>query len=127
MRELEGQKQKPTMDRAMTREHSFVAGDYSDRDLYASSRTRERALNSAIVDRKSTRLNSSHGYISYAAFCLNKKNGAESHPGSCPSPPSPGVTTHPTHAATPVAFISTPPGPAPGGSTRATPHRRGIP
>src|SRR2546429_6285360 len=23
-------------------------------------------------DRKSTRLNSSHGYISYAAFCLNK-------------------------------------------------------
>ena len=33
----------------MTKEHSFVAGDYSDRDLYASSRTRERALNSAIV------------------------------------------------------------------------------
>src|SRR5256884_7247880 len=25
-------------------------------------------------DRKSTRLNSSHGYISYAAFCLKKKN-----------------------------------------------------
>src|SRR5260370_33822053 len=49
MRELEGQKQKPTMDRAMTKEHSFVAGDYSDRDLYASSRTQERALNSAIV------------------------------------------------------------------------------
>jgi len=49
MRELEGQKQKPTMDRAMTSEHSFVAGDYSDRDLYASSRTRERALNSASV------------------------------------------------------------------------------
>src|SRR2546422_4624666 len=24
-------------------------------------------------DRKSTRLNSSHGYISYAAFCLKKK------------------------------------------------------
>src|SRR5260370_7905248 len=37
------------MDRAMTKEHSFVAGDYSDRDLYASSRTQERALNSAIV------------------------------------------------------------------------------
>jgi len=33
----------------MTKEHSFVAGDYSDRDLYASSRTQERALNSAIV------------------------------------------------------------------------------
>src|SRR5687768_18080293 len=27
----------------------------------------------AEVDRKSTRLNSSHGYISYAVFCLKKK------------------------------------------------------
>src|SRR2546429_5257223 len=27
-------------------------------------------------DRKSTRLNSSHGYISYAVFCLKKKNNA---------------------------------------------------
>src|SRR2546429_1347231 len=33
-----------------------------------------RALaKSASVDRKSTRLNSSHGYISYAVFCLKKK------------------------------------------------------
>src|SRR2546422_3378436 len=29
---------------------------------------------SALLDRKSTRLNSSHGYISYAVFCLKKKN-----------------------------------------------------
>src|SRR2546429_1708156 len=29
-------------------------------------------------DRKSTRLNSSHGYISYAVFCLKKKNNATS-------------------------------------------------
>src|SRR2546429_2398240 len=28
----------------------------------------------ATGDRKSTRLNSSHGYISYAVFCLKKKN-----------------------------------------------------
>src|SRR5687768_18370021 len=28
----------------------------------------------ALEDRKSTRLNSSHGYISYAVFCLKKKN-----------------------------------------------------
>src|SRR2546422_6610511 len=27
----------------------------------------------ADLDRKSTRLNSSHGYISYAVFCLKKK------------------------------------------------------
>src|SRR2546429_5239113 len=29
-------------------------------------------------DRKSTRLNSSHGYISYAVFCLKKKTQANS-------------------------------------------------
>src|SRR5687768_18061413 len=29
-------------------------------------------------DRKSTRLNSSHGYISYAVFCLKKKKRAQS-------------------------------------------------
>src|SRR5947207_12573335 len=29
----------------------------------------------AIIDRKSTRLNSSHTVISYAVFCLKKKNG----------------------------------------------------
>src|SRR3989449_4212244 len=29
------------------------------------------------VDRKSTRLNSSHGYISYAVFCLKKKKKTE--------------------------------------------------
>src|SRR2546422_3873719 len=27
-----------------------------------------------LLDRKSTRLNSSHGYISYAVFCLKKNN-----------------------------------------------------
>src|SRR2546429_4425436 len=30
-------------------------------------------------DRKSTRLNSSHGYISYAVFCLKKKKKKISH------------------------------------------------
>src|SRR2546422_8478283 len=45
------------------------------------------------VDRKSTRLNSSHGYISYAVFCLKKKknnsNGPlHQHLRVYPSPPS---------------------------------------
>src|SRR2546429_7294001 len=31
-------------------------------------------------DRKSTRLNSSHGYISYAVFCLKKKKNPTSTP-----------------------------------------------
>src|SRR5205809_4633432 len=30
-------------------------------------------------DRKSTRLNSSHGYISYAVFCLKKKKKQKLH------------------------------------------------
>src|SRR2546422_8432701 len=29
------------------------------------------------LDRKSTRLNSSHGYISYAVFCLKKKKNTQ--------------------------------------------------
>src|ERR1041385_9387866 len=37
------------------------------RDHRCCARTRRQ-------DRKSTRLNSSHGYISYAVFCLKKKN-----------------------------------------------------
>src|SRR2546429_5894723 len=31
------------------------------------------------IDRKSTRLNSSHGYISYAVFCLKKKKKNTTH------------------------------------------------
>src|SRR2546429_7282921 len=31
------------------------------------------------TDRKSTRLNSSHGYISYAVFCLKKKKNNHSY------------------------------------------------
>src|SRR2546429_6511875 len=33
----------------------------------------------ADIDRKSTRLNSSHGYISYAVFCLKKKKKNRTH------------------------------------------------
>src|SRR5256884_6805491 len=35
-----------------------------------------------VEDRKSTRLNSSHGYISYAVFCLKKKNRRTRRPSS---------------------------------------------
>src|SRR5687768_17969890 len=34
------------------------------------------------ADRKSTRLNSSHGYISYAVFCLKKKKQTQHTPNS---------------------------------------------
>src|SRR2546422_7438316 len=36
-------------------------------------------LSSSRRDRKSTRLNSSHGYISYAVFCLKKKKKNTHH------------------------------------------------
>src|SRR2546429_3110843 len=35
------------------------------------------------ADRKSTRLNSSHGYISYAVFCLKKKKKTTQHSVHC--------------------------------------------
>src|SRR2546422_6098861 len=49
-----------------------------DRRLPAAvARAGERSGGLAVrelgLDRKSTRLNSSHGYISYAVFCLKKK------------------------------------------------------
>src|SRR2546422_2857194 len=50
--------------------HLYAGGAVGDeeRPVY-----RPELANSA-GDRKSTRLNSSHGYISYAVFCLKKKN-----------------------------------------------------
>src|SRR2546429_9472759 len=66
----------------------LVAG-FEPQDLLRAARTRLpdlsglegeavlrliEAFESPEVDRKSTRLNSSHGYISYAVFCLKKKN-----------------------------------------------------
>src|SRR5205085_7337256 len=35
-----------------------------------------RRVSPCVIDRKSTRLNSSHSQISYAVFCLKKKNYA---------------------------------------------------
>src|SRR2546422_7953062 len=39
------------------------------------------------IDRKSTRLNSSHGYISYAVFCLKKKKKPTPTTRHAPPPP----------------------------------------
>src|SRR2546422_1952198 len=40
---------------------------------YHAARDELRQNQRIVRDRKSTRLNSSHGYISYAVFCLKKK------------------------------------------------------
>src|SRR2546429_3622171 len=79
--------------------HSPGSAEYGQRADHWSERNRERASgarhtraqqarretlhsdqlrilprnDSQLIDRKSTRLNSSHGYISYAVFCLKKK------------------------------------------------------
>src|SRR2546426_8343960 len=45
----------------------------------------------ASIDRKSTRLNSSHLVISYAVFCLKKKKKLIPPPLSCP--PQPSIST----------------------------------
>src|SRR2546422_6356438 len=60
------------LDRAGRGERGAVLSDEAREVLvqYAQGDAR-RALNA--LDRKSTRLNSSHGYISYAVFCLKKK------------------------------------------------------
>src|SRR5258708_21371320 len=63
-------------------------------------------LNGAVVgtDRKSTRLNSSHQIISYAVFCLKKKNNDTDLPpkatpsDSVPRRASPVQLTHSVHS-----------------------------
>src|SRR3712207_6960853 len=42
-------------------------------------RQRDAIVAAHCLDRKSTRLNSSHANISYAVFCLKKKNRSEEH------------------------------------------------
>src|SRR2546429_3259188 len=47
----------------------------------------------SVRDRKSTRLNSSHGYISYAVFCLKKKTQNCSSTTRQPATPSSSSST----------------------------------
>src|SRR5438309_7143582 len=49
----------------------------------------------AQLDRKSTRLNSSHSSISYAVFCLKKKNGVDTciHPNGMTETPNNSITS----------------------------------
>src|SRR5689334_23997716 len=51
-----------------------VGGDVRDVGAHVDERHPARVLaDAAEIDRKSTRLNSSHSSISYAVFCLKKK------------------------------------------------------
>src|SRR2546429_4153963 len=52
---------------------SRVSSRTSARSICKRCSTTSRCRTGPLPDRKSTRLNSSHGYISYAVFCLKKK------------------------------------------------------
>src|SRR2546429_5792948 len=74
-------------------EHDRSTGEQDDGHESAADRACVRGHGSSsrlprsrpdAADRKSTRLNSSHGYISYAVFCLKKKRESEqSHVTTC--------------------------------------------
>src|SRR2546422_7904816 len=61
--------QRRQVERAHRREHPSKEAEIRLRDV----------VEEALEDRKSTRLNSSHGYISYAVFCLKKKKNDNTH------------------------------------------------
>src|SRR2546422_6671410 len=65
----------------------FVKADVRDHEQarHGFLQSAYGALNESRADRKSTRLNSSHGYISYAVFCLKKKKKKYIHEQSSKS------------------------------------------
>src|SRR3712207_8036665 len=67
----------------MLSEYSFHAldGRSGNRNTVGFS---AQVLDQQAQDRKSTRLNSSHANISYAVFCLKKKNHIDSSYSLCP-------------------------------------------
>src|SRR5256885_9069854 len=72
---------------------------------------RQAIVSNAAIDRKSTRLNSSHLVISYAVFCLKKKNTTEDcrphaeHP--CPSRRAPRhISTRPCALTSSACILS---------------------
>src|SRR2546429_6392505 len=52
-------------------EKVVIFTEFRDTARYLNTQLKEKR------DRKSTRLNSSHGYISYAVFCLKKKKSIQ--------------------------------------------------
>src|SRR3712207_8346728 len=59
--------------RLADRLNGLAPGDAPKKTIFFNSGA-EATENAVKIDRKSTRLNSSHANISYAVFCLKKKN-----------------------------------------------------
>src|SRR2546429_6732449 len=69
---------EPVALRPIEKRHGRTFGELPRHQLGVENLCRQRILGREGLqllaqDRKSTRLNSSHGYISYAVFCLKKK------------------------------------------------------
>src|SRR3712207_9499772 len=63
--------------RTVTNCPGCAAGSRRRRRVGTSSNEHTLRLSGITLDRKSTRLNSSHANISYAVFCLKKKNAIQ--------------------------------------------------
>src|SRR5258708_12081310 len=63
--------QPPNVDRLRS---SLAAQGLGNTEIQSISDIANPNSNEVVIDRKSTRLNSSHQIISYAVFCLKKKN-----------------------------------------------------
>src|SRR5687768_18212444 len=68
--------ERPDPRRCVTSDRDFDA-DRGTTEFAIRALERVAAIDAAARDRKSTRLNSSHGYISYAVFCLKKKKNSK--------------------------------------------------
>src|SRR2546429_3899672 len=99
------------------REHGGALGAHAAAE-HAVADDREgvgdlRDAQAVLLDRKSTRLNSSHGYISYAVFCLKKKKYKTALPRSShhkrstlPTSPRLLLLPHPVHCPRSLAVCS---------------------
>src|SRR5436190_3281290 len=81
--------------RLFARQHVTEAGP--DVAPFAGKTDFKVGLLNVWTDRKSTRLNSSHTVISYAVFCLKKKNGGEL-PHDVAYPVADGIARQPPRA-----------------------------
>src|SRR2546429_7207742 len=71
---VNGHDAPPSFVQSVISDHVIHRGTISTGGLGGGADRRNRAaMDNEAEDRKSTRLNSSHGYISYAVFCLKKK------------------------------------------------------
>src|SRR5258708_30416133 len=65
--------------RAVQRNRGQIPVQPRHTDTELADRRRPHTAGDRVQDRKSTRLNSSHQIISYAVFCLKKKNTTSSN------------------------------------------------